>query len=118
MRAELARFLGEPILILSVLQASKPTRRRLLQQEMRETRTVCACRRCRAAAGNDLALEQPAPLLCRVDFQPVFLRVQQLKHSRSEEHTSELQSPDHLVCRLLLEKKKTTNSKTHKTINT
>src|SRR5258708_27317682 len=25
---------------------------------------------------------------------------------RSEEHTSELQSPDHLVCRLLLEKKK------------
>src|SRR5258708_29912024 len=29
---------------------------------------------------------------------------------RSEEHTSELQSPDHLVCRLLLEKKKTTRS--------
>src|SRR5258708_15014629 len=28
--------------------------------------------------------------------------------SRSEEHTSELQSPDHLVCRLLLEKKKQT----------
>src|SRR5207244_11131920 len=27
-------------------------------------------------------------------------------HLRSEEHTSELQSPDHLVCRLLLEKKK------------
>src|SRR5947208_16092080 len=27
--------------------------------------------------------------------------------TRSEEHTSELQSPDHLVCRLLLEKKKT-----------
>src|SRR5258708_20903963 len=28
-------------------------------------------------------------------------------NERSEEHTSELQSPDHLVCRLLLEKKKT-----------
>src|SRR5207244_7749432 len=27
---------------------------------------------------------------------------------RSEEHTSELQSPDHLVCRLLLEKKNIT----------
>src|SRR5258708_31734854 len=27
--------------------------------------------------------------------------------ARSEEHTSELQSPDHLVCRLLLEKKNT-----------
>src|SRR5260363_254056 len=29
---------------------------------------------------------------------------------RSEEHTSELQSPDHLVCRLLLEKKKNIDS--------
>src|SRR2546422_9202978 len=30
-------------------------------------------------------------------------------HPRSEEHTSELQSRLHLVCRLLLEKKKTTH---------
>src|SRR5258708_24159664 len=29
---------------------------------------------------------------------------------RSEEHTSELQSPDHLVCRLLLEKKNQSQS--------
>src|SRR5258708_37398628 len=29
-----------------------------------------------------------------------------VRRERSEEHTSELQSPDHLVCRLLLEKKK------------
>src|SRR5690348_17380918 len=29
-----------------------------------------------------------------------------LRENRSEEHTSELQSPVHLVCRLLLEKKK------------
>src|SRR5690348_17886985 len=28
------------------------------------------------------------------------------EHAKSEEHTSELQSPVHLVCRLLLEKKK------------
>ena len=35
-----------------------------------------------------------------------------VKFKRSEEHTSELQSPDHLVCRLLLEKKKKTT--THK----
>src|SRR5207244_492450 len=35
-------------------------------------------------------------------------RAAELAHllGRSEEHTSELQSPDHLVCRLLLEKKK------------
>src|SRR6266581_574306 len=31
--------------------------------------------------------------------------------SRSEEHTSELQSPVHLVCRLLLEKKKHTRNR-------
>src|SRR5258708_14170672 len=33
-----------------------------------------------------------------------------LRRRRSEEHTSELQSPDHLVCRLLLEKKKKKHS--------
>src|SRR5438552_10475903 len=36
---------------------------------------------------------------------------------RSEEHTSELQSPDHLVCRLLLEKKKKKNKKKKKVKN-
>src|SRR5258708_37121530 len=49
---------------------------------------------------------------------PVVLRWQGLRvipgapppssEDRSEEHTSELQSPDHLVCRLLLEKKNKT----------
>src|SRR5258708_26598891 len=35
------------------------------------------------------------------------VRREVVRHAgRSEEHTSELQSPDHLVCRLLLEKKK------------
>src|SRR5258708_31863002 len=37
------------------------------------------------------------------DFQVGFWR--KISPGRSEEHTSELQSPDHLVCRLLLEKK-------------
>src|SRR5438552_6017473 len=31
--------------------------------------------------------------------------LREAEDARSEEHTSELQSPDHLVCRLLLEKK-------------
>src|SRR5258708_17595548 len=35
------------------------------------------------------------------------LLARRMRGQRSEEHTSELQSPDHLVCRLLLEKKKT-----------
>src|SRR5258708_16010257 len=34
---------------------------------------------------------------------------------RSEEHTSELQSPDHLVCRLLLEKKKKSTQRNKQT---
>src|SRR5438309_4315403 len=38
-------------------------------------------------------------------------RASRASPSRSEEHTSELQSQFHLVCRLLLEKKKTTTSR-------
>src|SRR5258708_24275271 len=41
---------------------------------------------------------------------------QSAEQIRSEEHTSELQSPDHLVCRLLLEKKKKVNIKSNKII--
>src|SRR2546422_3843234 len=37
----------------------------------------------------------------------------QENHVRSEEHTSELQSRLHLVCRLLLEKKKKTQTNSH-----
>src|SRR5438552_6942278 len=46
--------------------------------------------------------------------------VEQYRHgtNRSEEHTSELQSPDHLVCRLLLEKKKKKNNTTTITTST
>src|SRR5438876_9225872 len=39
-------------------------------------------------------------------------RTQRERGRRSEEHTSELQSPVHLVCRLLLEKKKNYKIKT------
>src|SRR5690348_17652823 len=41
-----------------------------------------------------------------------FGRIQAGEMVRSEEHTSELQSPVHLVCRLLLEKKKKTKCST------
>src|SRR5437763_10297285 len=47
-----------------------------------------------------IAANQFIPLLGAHGLQPVRLLV------RSEEHTSELQSPMYLVCRLLLEKKK------------
>src|SRR5438876_7244482 len=48
-------------------------------------------------------------LLKMPGVDPVWLGIMMavnLQTSRSEEHTSELQSPVHLVCRLLLEKKK------------
>src|SRR5438552_7019777 len=52
------------------------------------------------------------PRVGRRDFQRRRTdRDHRLRKSRSEEHTSELQSPDHLVCRLLLEKKKKKNIK-------
>src|SRR5690625_6583987 len=45
-------------------------------------------------------------LLARASGSPTVRRNRQRRESRSEEHTSELQSRGHLVCRLLLEKKK------------
>src|SRR5437762_11472077 len=45
---------------------------------------------------------RPTDIIQRVHHRPSA----QLHHIRSEEHTSELQSPMYLVCRLLLEKKK------------
>src|SRR3712207_7626089 len=49
--------------------------------------------------------EQQAPRLGRERLDPPHEAV--LDAARSEEHTSELQSRQYLVCRLLLEKKKT-----------
>src|SRR3989442_7153905 len=45
-------------------------------------------------------------LIALCDSSPALTRVRAGEESRSEEHTSELQSRPHLVCRLLLEKKK------------
>ena len=43
-----------------------------------------------------------------------YFKLPYIGNFRSEEHTSELQSRQYLVCRLLLEKKKKTNKKTKK----
>src|SRR5256885_8822365 len=45
------------------------------------------------------------PLKAVREFGPVIEGEQAVQQVRSEEHTSELQSPCNLVCRLLLEKK-------------
>src|SRR5438309_1721665 len=60
-----------------------------------------------AQAGSRVAFEE---LVRRFDRDVLRLALNLMKRpedARSEEHTSELQSQFHLVCRLLLEKKKT-----------
>src|SRR5258708_8333601 len=56
------------------------------------------------------------PFSTAEDLQGIPTEERSKANSRSEEHTSELQSPDHLVCRLLLEKKKKKCEKTNKPI--
>src|SRR2546422_8469875 len=65
---------------------------------------------------NGRATGPPARRQRRIDREPAILWLpayvqamqcfERREHARSEEHTSELQSRLHLVCRLLLEKKK------------
>ena len=55
---------------------------------------------CLGAAVVDIPLRPVSRDIFDIESYPV----DRIAMSRSEEHTSELQSPDHLVCRLLLEK--------------
>src|SRR5438552_10532701 len=63
-----------------------------------------------------LELHPPAAREPRPRVGPAHVAARSNRRSRSEEHTSELQSPDHLVCRLLLEKKKK-NAEQHQDYN-
>src|SRR5438876_755279 len=68
----------------------------------------------RARLGADVVrilIAEDAPGHFRLEAQAGTTRTPKLS-ARSEEHTSELQSPVHLVCRLLLEKKKTKRLRT------
>src|SRR2546426_9375986 len=67
---------------------------------------------------RDLPVEAPRPEQSRIEhIRPIgsgdqddpLGRIEAVHLDRSEEHTSELQSPCNLVCRLLLEKKKKKN---------
>src|SRR5690348_17866973 len=62
-----------------------------------------------AKAVANIAPERRIPRFAKQTFRAWFTRREPRNAGkpRSEEHTSELQSPVHLVCRLLLEKKKT-----------
>src|SRR5690625_5547104 len=66
------------------------------------SRTTCECRRIRWTSRRSWQRSTVTPAASRRGYQAVV----SLHTQRSEEHTSELQSRGHLVCRLLLEKKK------------
>src|SRR5258708_39426893 len=57
---------------------------------------------------NRLAGDMLTPVYTNASFADKNVGTGKTISVRSEEHTSELQSPDHLVCRLLLEKKQKT----------
>src|SRR5690606_41278655 len=70
---------------------------------------LLTARRCLALARDEDQARFPAAGLCfrrLARCQPVELETDMIPAGRSEEHTSELQSRENLVCRLLLEKKK------------
>src|SRR5437763_7946341 len=67
----------------------------------------------RSRLGGEGHRRCPRPRRQSEDLQDA--SAQALSETRSEEHTSELQSPMYLVCRLLLEKKKRTNFTPHRT---
>src|ERR1039457_7658664 len=58
-----------------------------------------------------LSLHDALPIYHHRHLLQTILHLHRRHHNRSEEHTSELQSPCNLVCRLLLEKKKKTTKK-------
>src|SRR3712207_8311918 len=68
----------------------------------------------RAAGQSDRSLAPRGPS-CREHAVGKVSKPDDLPPLRSEEHTSELQSRQYLVCRLLLEKKKITNTRTTST---
>src|SRR5205814_8220911 len=63
------------------------------------------------AAGAPRARSAPHPAQTRSASLRIACSCSRFSERRSEEHTSELQSLRHLVCRLLLEKKKKKNKK-------
>src|SRR5207248_7906763 len=89
----------------NVSSASKPTTvqgvsaSRLLSQKNR-WQSIPACQLWNENCNENVPLETGP------GFRPSFAGILLRRSTRSEEHTSELQSPYDLVCRLLLEKKK------------
>src|SRR5438876_7222702 len=80
----------------------------LFRSALKQPRACFAPETCRSRCWDCCSGSRHSARLTPTDCSP----------SRSEEHTSELQSPVHLVCRLLLEKKKKKQNNTTQTTYT
>src|SRR6266487_5763783 len=95
-----SRICGVPMSLVSLIDADRQWHKARVGTDAVETsRDLSFC--AHAILGRDLMVVPDATADPRFAEHP----------ARSEEHTSELQSPVHLVCRLLLEKKKNTKKR-------
>src|SRR5690606_40180355 len=87
-----------PATAISNALSSVPSQRQYARCHLRVSdEAVCMCR-----GAGDRGQQRPGAFNHIIDREAVLMQ----KSVRSEEHTSELQSRENLVCRLLLEKKK------------
>src|SRR5258708_26348107 len=100
--------LGDPLLRLPAVAVEDPQSQEI-RDLIRDLADTLAHWRAKTGYGRGIAAPQLG-----VSQREIFLKLPGIEPwplinpeivDRSEEHTSELQSPDHLVCRLLLEKK-------------
>src|SRR5690625_5536991 len=96
---------------IKVTVLGKPIPLRVKESEVENTRNIAAYVDEQLRLFRNQFANQPDStimiLACLKITEELFeMRASQTKIERSEEHTSELQSRGHLVCRLLLEKKK------------
>src|SRR5258708_22299459 len=107
MSAVASKLMLTPALRVAIF-AAEPRRLAFLSQWMRDFGHVVV-----------MAYEKPSVVLidgvvaAAGTLPTVALGMDSETYQRSEEHTSELQSPDHLVCRLLLEKTRRNTRNTH-----
>src|SRR5256885_3078844 len=113
-RGEIDRLLHESGLDEEAATAKKPSKTPLLDQFCRDLTDLAAKNTLDPVIGRETEIERVVQILSRrTKNNPALIGEPGVGKTaiaeglaRSEEHTSELQSPCNLVCRLLLEKKK------------
>src|SRR5947208_6324380 len=93
-----------PVVCIRIFSFHDPATNQIYTLSLHDALPIFACTTARESVS---AAALPIPFTRLVASRvSVPVAITKIVSPRSEEHTSELQSPDHLVCRLLLEKKK------------